>query len=108
LAGLLTSSSVLMCPHGGPVQIISANSRAKATDPLACSTDTFVITGCPFVIAGAPHPCVTIQWITTATRCQAGGQPLLNESSVGLCLAPDQTPQGPVQIVSVQPRATGQ
>lgn len=90
------------------MQIISTNSRAMAGDPLACSTDTFMITGCPVVIAGAPHPCVMIQWTVTATRCQAGGQAMLNESSVGLCLAPDQAPQGPAQIVSVQARVSGQ
>jgi hypothetical protein len=107
MAGLLTTSSVLMCPHGGSVQITSTSPRAKASDPLARASDTFMITGCPMVIGTAPHPCVLIQWVVTATRCKSGGQPLLNESSVGLCLAADQAPQGTAQIISVQPKVTG-
>jgi len=107
MAGLLTTSSVLMCPHGGSVQITSTNTRAKASDALATASDTFMITGCPVVIGTQPHPCVLIQWVVTATRCKAGGQALLNESSVGLCLAPDQAPQGTAQIVSVQSKVTG-
>lgn len=106
---LLNSSSMMMCPHGGQVQIITSNTRTKAGgDFLVRSSDTFLITGCPFNLGGPPHPCVKVQWVVTALRSKSGGDFHLNESSVGLCLAADQVPQGPVQIVMAQPKVSGQ
>ena len=108
MPNLLTKSSILMCPHGGQVQVITTNTRTKAAgDYLARSSDTFMISGCPFNLGGPPHPCVTVQWVVTALRSKSGGDFHLNDSSVGLCLAADQAPQGPVQIVMAQPRVTG-
>lgn len=108
MSNLLTTSSVLMCPHGGTVMIVSSNARAKAGDFLVRSSDTFTIAGCPLNVAGAPHPCVRVQWVKSTLRCQAGGDFLLNHDSVGLCLAADQAPQGTVLIQSTQMRASGQ
>jgi hypothetical protein len=42
-----------------------------------------------------------------ATSVKAGGDFVLNESSVGLCLAATQAPQGTVLIVATQPAAQG-
>jgi len=68
-----------MCPHGGTVTIASSNTRAKAGDFLARSSDTFTIAGCPFTLPGVgSHPCVRVQWVKSALRCQAGGDFLLN------------------------------
>ncbi len=108
MANFLTTSSVLMCPHGGSVQIIGTNMRAKASDPLATASDTFIVAGCPFVIGTAPHPCVKVQWIVSSSRCKAGGNPLLTQQSVGMCVAGDQAPQGTVQVVSTQSKVSGQ
>ena len=109
MSNLLTTSSVLMCPHGGTVTIASSNTRAKAGDFLARSSDTFTIAGCPFTLPSTtPHPCVRVQWVKSALRCQAGGDFLLGQDSVGLCLAADQAPQGTVLIQSTQMRAAGQ
>ena len=109
MAPLLNSSSVLTCPHGGSVSIISSNTKAKAgEDFIARSSDTFIIAGCPLNIAGAPHPCMTVQWVQTDLRTKAAGDFTLSEQSVGLCLAGDQAPQGPVVIAFTQPQVSGQ
>jgi hypothetical protein len=107
-AHLLTRASVLMCPHGGTVQITTSNTRAKAGgDFIARMSDTYTIAGCPLNIAGAPHPCVRVQWLTSAVRSQVVSDPPLTESSVGLCLAGDQAPQGTVLIQTTQARVSG-
>jgi hypothetical protein len=109
MSSLLTTSSVLMCPHGGTVTVTSSNTRAKAGDFLARASDTFTIAGCLFTVPGVgPHPCVTVQWVKTALRGKAVGDFLLAQASVGLCLAADQAPQGTVLIQSTQMRASGQ
>jgi hypothetical protein len=106
-AALLTTASSLQCPHGGKVTIASANAKAKAGVALALATDTFAVVGCAFQISGAPHPCVTVRWIAVNLHASVDGQPGLTEASAGLCLAADQAPQGPVSVISTQPKASG-
>jgi hypothetical protein len=108
MPGLLTTSSVLMCPHGGTVTATTTNTRSKAEGAfLVSAQDTFVIAGCAFNIAGAPHPCVQIQWIATALNSTAGRVATLTEQSVGLCVAADGAPQGGVLINFTQPSVAG-
>jgi hypothetical protein len=107
MPALLTVASVLMCPHGGLVTVSPASTRATAGSPIICGSDTFIVAGCAFNIAGVPSPCVSVNWMVTATRVQSGGALALNESSVGLCVAATQAPQGPVQIQSTQPSVSG-
>ena len=105
---LLNLSTQMMCPHGGTVSITSANSQAKAGgDFIILSSDTFTISGCPFMVGPAPHPCMTVKWTTPAHSVRAAGDFVLNEESVGLCLAADQAPQGPPQIVTTQQEVSG-
>jgi hypothetical protein len=109
MAGLLNTSSTLMCPHGGTVSIVTSNSKVKGGgDFLALSSDTFQIAGCAFTLGTTPHPCVQVQWVQAATMSQVQGNPTLTEESVGLCVAADQTVQGPVQIASTQAQVAGQ
>jgi hypothetical protein len=103
---LLTVASTMMCPHGGTVTAIPGQTRALAGAPILRGSDTFLIAGCPFNIAGVPNPCLTVQWLVTATRVKAGDF-VLNQSSVGLCLAATQAPQGAVLIVQTQSRGGG-
>jgi hypothetical protein len=109
MASLLNSSSVLMCPHGGQVQAITSNTRAKAGGGYALrSSDTFLIGGCAFAPGGVPRPCVRVQWVQAAARSKAVGDFILTEQSVGLCIAGDQAPQGTVLIAFTQPQVSGQ
>jgi len=106
---LLTTASTLQCPHGGTVSIVSSNTQAQAGAPLALASDTFTVAGCPFQIpaTGVPHPCVRVQWSKTNLKASVNGTPTLSQDSVGLCLAADQAPQGPVSVVQTQALASG-
>lgn len=110
-AALLTTASSLQCPHGGSVAIASGNARVLATAALALANDTFTVSGCPFQIpigtGTVPHPCVRVQWIKPNLLTTVNGVPTLAEDSVGLCLAADQVPQGPVSVAMTQPRISG-
>jgi len=107
MPALLTASSTMMCPHGGTVIAISGQSQVVADAPVLRISDTCTVAGCAFVIGVVPSPCVTVQWVQGAARVQAGGDFVLNEASVGLCLAASQAPQGAVLIAMTQPTASG-
>jgi len=109
MPNFLTPSSTLMCPHGGTVSAVSQNSQVQAAgDYVLRASDTFIVAGCPFVIGVVPHPCVQIQWLQPSQQTQAVSDFTLIESSIGLCTAPDQAPQGPPQVVVTQPQSGGQ
>jgi hypothetical protein len=107
MPAILTIASTMMCPHGGIVTAIPGQTRAAAGAPILRGSDTFLVAGCPFAIGPDYSPCLTVQWVQTATRVQAGGDFVLNEGSVGLCLAATQAPQGAVLILQTQPRSSG-
>ncbi len=102
----ITTNSSLQCPHGGTVQIITTNTQATADGGyIATMADTFIVSGCPFQIPATPpipSPCTTVQWIVPDTRVKVNGNPTLSQSSVGLCLAATQLPQGPVIVANAQ------
>jgi hypothetical protein len=103
----LTASSTMMCPHGGTVSPIAANSKVSlGGDPIGLATDTFPIGGCAFAPV-VPHPCIQVQWIVSALMATADGSQPLTTDSVGLCLAADGAPQGPVMIQATQPSVSG-
>jgi uncharacterized Zn-binding protein involved in type VI secretion len=100
--------AVALCPHGGQVQTIAASPRVTVSGmPVAVLTDTSLVAGCVFTIGTKPSPCLRVQWVMGATRVTSMGQPVLLQSAVGLCLSPEQAPQGPATIVSTQPRVIG-
>lgn len=107
MAGLLTTTSNMMCPHGGTVQVVSSNTKAKAAgNYILRSVDTFIIVGCSFNLI-VPHPCVQVQWVTKALKSKAVGDFILTSQSVGLCVAADQAVQGTVLINSTQSKVAG-
>jgi hypothetical protein len=108
MPGLLNVSSVMMCPHGGQVQAVTSNTRARVAGGFALrQSDTFVIAGCPFSLGPVFHPCVQVQWVQPAARSQAVSDFTLTEASVGLCVAADQAVQGTVLILATQPQVSG-
>lgn len=109
---IVTTSSSAICQHGAQVSIISSNTRVMvAGSPVAVMNDQFMVSGCPFQVpvgpGTKPQPCVKIQWIAPATRVRVGGQPVILQSSSGLCLSAEQIPQGSPTVVMVQPRVKG-
>jgi hypothetical protein len=108
MAGLLNTSSTLMCPHGGTVSAISSNTKTKAGGSFVLrSADTFAIAGCPFALGPTPHPCVQVRWVQTSLKSQVAGDFILTADSVGLCVAADQAVQGTVLIQATQSQVSG-
>jgi hypothetical protein len=105
---LLTTSSALMCPHGGTVTVTTSNTKAQAGGAfLLRASDVFTIAGCAFNIGGVPHPCVQVQWVVPAAKSKAAGDFTLTEASDGLCVAADKAVQGTVLILTTQPQVAG-
>ncbi len=104
---LLTTSAVMMCPHGGTVTGSPGATQAKADAIILRKSDTFTIAGCTFSPGPVPHPCVSVNWVVAAMRAKHASDFVLTTSSVGLCVAADQAPQGTVIISSAQPRVSG-
>lgn len=89
--------------------ITSTNTRVKASGQfVAVMGDIYTIAGCAFTVPpGKPQPCVRIEWLVPSMRVKVMGKPVLLKSSVGLCLSPEQIPQGPPTVMVTQMRAKG-
>ena len=106
MANLLTTASVMMCPHGGTVTAIPTDlTLTFGGSPVILATDTFLVAGCPFIPL-LPLPCLTVQWVSPALRSTANSNATLTTESVGLCLSAS-GPAGPVMIIATQPQAGG-
>lgn len=109
----LNVSSMLKCPHGGTVQIISANVRVTVGGAAAAlATDQFIVAGCPFQIptpgGPVPSPCLTVRWVLTDMRAKVNNTATLSKGSVGLCQNAQQLPQGKVIISKTQAKVKSQ
>jgi hypothetical protein len=108
MAGLLNTSSIMQCPHGGMVNVISSDTSVQAASSFVLrSSDTFIVAGCPFIVALVPHPCVQVQWVQPALKSRVMGDSTLTEESVGLCVAADMAVQGVVLINFTQAQVSG-
>jgi hypothetical protein len=107
---LLHVGATALCPHGGPVSVISSNARVKVSgQPVATLSDTYTIAGCAFTVPGPkPQPCVLVQWLVLASRVRVGENPVILQTSTGLCQSAEQIPQGPPNILVTQVRVRGQ
>lgn len=106
---ILTTSSTVMCPHGGVAQLLTSNTEALVDGaPMLLQSDIHPIVGCPFTPGpGTYMPCLTIRWVTAATRTAIHNVPVLLQNSVGLCLNAAQVPQGTALVVQTQQKAKG-
>ena len=95
--------ATITCAHGGQASPTAPNPRVMVNgQPVVTITAPHLIAGCPFVSGSNPLPCVTGQWLSGTTRVQAGGQPLVINSSQSVC-----TPNGtPMMILVTQTRVT--
>lgn len=104
----LTVSSVIMCPHGGTVSVISTNTRAQAVGGyILRPSDVFTVAGCGLSSSGGPF-CATVQWIVAGLRGKAAGDRVLTTDSVGLCCSAAGTPLGSAVVAFAQGRVSGQ
>lgn len=100
--------ATIICPHGGQVTVIPSSPRVLVSGmPVATlgPPTNFPVAGCAFTVPpGKPQPCVQVQWLTPATRVLVNGQPVIVQSSTGLCQSVEQIPGGPPVIAATQTR----
>ncbi len=97
--------ATVLCSHGGQAQATVPNPSVMVSGQLPVTLrSTYVVAGCALPPPPSGNgPCVTAQFITSATRVTSNGQPLLLLDSQAIC-APTGTP---LMIVQTQTRATG-
>lgn len=106
---IVTTLSQAMCPHGGQVILsTTADAVCQIQGGFALlETDVHAVVGCPFFLGLVYHPCVMVRWAAGATMTKVNGIPVLLQTSVGICYAADQAPQGPALITQTQQIAKG-
>ncbi len=102
---LLHLGATVQCLHVGQATPTVTNPRVAVTgQPTVTISSPYVIAGCTLPTPPAANgPCVTAQFLTSATRITSQGQPLLLLDSQSIC-----TPTGsPLLILTTQTRVTG-
>ncbi|HEX8180458.1 MAG TPA: hypothetical protein VF525_13005 [Pyrinomonadaceae bacterium] len=102
---VLTTTSSIMCPHGGQAVLVTSNTKLMLGGaPALLETDTFPVAGCSFTLPGPkPSPCVQIRWSAGAAEMSVAGAKVLITSSIGQCSSGEGAMQG---IAIVNPSQT--
>ncbi len=102
---LLHLGATVLCSHGGQAQPTAVNPRVTVSgQPVTTLSAPYVVAACALPPPPAANgPCVTAQFVTSATRVLAQGVPVLLLDSQAIC-APTGTP---LLIVQTQVRVTG-
>jgi len=102
---ILTTTSKIMCPHGGQAILLTANRKVTTNGSFwLLETDTHIVVGCPFFNGSVYSPCIRIEWSLGSNRANVNGAPVLERESIGMCYSPDNTPQGSAIVVNSQMR----
>jgi hypothetical protein len=102
---LLHVGATVLCAHGGQAQPTVPNPRVLVSgQPTVTLASPYVVAGCAMPPpASGNGPCVSAQFVSSATRVLSNGQPLLLLDSQAVCV-----PTGtPLMIVATQTRVTG-
>jgi len=108
--------AVVQCTHGSPATITPGQPRVLVSGmPVANITAQTMVAGCPFQIpvgpGTKPSPCLTVKWLMPSVRVMVVGQPAALTPAPGpapgLCQSPEQLPQGPPMVSTVQLRVMG-
>jgi hypothetical protein len=102
---LLHVGATVLCMHAGQATPTTPNPRVLVSgQPTVTLPTPYVVAGCALPPPpGANGPCVTAQFVTSATKVSSNGQPLLLLDSQAVC-APTGTP---LIITATQTRALG-
>ncbi len=102
---LLHLGATVMCAHAGQATPTSPNPRVLVSgQPTVTLTTMYAVAGCAMPPPPSGNgPCVTAQYVTSATRVLSNGVPLLLIDSQAICV-PTGTPLLPVVT---QTRVTG-
>jgi hypothetical protein len=101
---LLHAGATVLCAHGGQAMPTAPNPRVLVSgQPVTTQPVPYSVVGCAFAPPAGNGPCVTAQWVVGALRVLAGGEPVLLQSSVAVCV-----PTGtPLSVVVTQTRVRG-
>ncbi|MBW4671118.1 MAG: hypothetical protein KME60_27765 [Cyanomargarita calcarea GSE-NOS-MK-12-04C] len=103
----LTTSSQIMCPHGGQAILFTSNTQANAVStPVLLESDIHPVAGCPFTVGPKYSPCVRIEWSAGSSKTSVNGTATLVQSSIGKCINAEGAPQGIAIVVNTQPKAS--
>ena len=104
----LTTTSTILCYHGGIANLFTANTKVFAAgSPVLLKSDIHPVIGCPFTLPGGkPSPCIRIKWSAGATKTAANSTPPLLKNSIGLCYNAENAIQGVATIVNTQMKAS--
>lgn len=102
---LLHQGATVLCAHAGQAQPTVPNPRVLVNGmPTVTIAAPYVVAGCAMPPPPSGNgPCVTAQFVSSATRVLSNGQPLLLMDSQAIC-APTGTP---LMILLTQVRVTG-
>lgn len=95
---LLHVGAQVLCAHAGQATPTVPNPRVTVSgQPTIFLSTPYVVAGCTFPPPPTANgPCVTAQWLVGTTRVTSNGQPLLVQSSQGIC-----TPTGTPLIITI-------
>ena len=104
---ILTTSSTVMCMHGGTATLTTSNIKTKVEgSPVLLESDIHTVAGCIFTLPGPkPSPCIRIEWTMGATMCKANDTKVLIQSSIGKCFSAESVMQGLAIIAQTQMKA---
>ena len=90
---VLHLGATVMCAHVGQATPTAPTPRVLVSgQPVVPMTSTYMVAGCTLPPpSGGNGPCVTAQFVTSATRVFSNGVPLLLMDSQAIC-APTGTP----------------
>ncbi|KOV88198.1 hypothetical protein ADL01_02300 [Streptomyces sp. NRRL WC-3618] len=99
---LLHLGATVICAHSGPAQPTRTEPRVLISGmPTVTATAPYTVAGC--TLLQPPGPCLTAQWVSTATRVRIGGLPALLSDGRAQC-----TPTGtPLSVLATQTRVKG-
>ncbi len=102
---LLHMGATVLCMHAGQAQPISPFPRVMVSNqPVVTISSPYAVAGCALPPPPAANgPCVTGQFVSSATRVLAGGQPVLLQDSQAVC-APTGTG---LSVIMTQVRVRG-
>jgi hypothetical protein len=104
---ILTTSSQVMCMHGGTATLTTSNTKMKVDgSPALLESDVHTVAGCPFTLPPPkPSPCIRIEWTAGAAMCKSDGTKVLTQSSVGKCISAEGATQGLAIVLLTQMKA---
>ena len=106
---ILTTSSTIICTHGGQAILLTANVRVTVDGaPALLESDIHPVVGCPFTIGLKYSPCIRIEWTAGAAKVTINGTKVLVQSSIGKCISAEGAPQGVALIINTQTKAIAQ